>query len=149
MSFLSISSRCRYGILATVELAKAGGGNTLTISQIANAQQIPARFLEGILRQLKLAGILGSLRGKQGGYFLQVCPKEVTIGQLFHLLESKQGSENLNTSFSAKNDHNEANILNEIFSRASNAYISILSEVTLSQFVEQINKQEEIIDYAI
>lgn len=141
MAFLSISSRCRYGILATVELAKTD--NRLTISQIANRQHIPARFLEAILRQLKLAGIVDSIRGKQGGYFLKACPQKVTMGQLFNLLETSSNKDNEDST------HEETNFLNQIFSKASNAYIGTLSEVTLNQFVEQIQKQEGTIDYAI
>lgn len=141
MSFLSISSRCRYGILAAVELAKAE--NTLTISQIAKRQRIPARFLEAILRQLKLAGVVDSIRGKQGGYYLKACPQQVTMGQLFNLLDADTKKVEDNT------EHTEINFLNKIFSKASNAYINTLSDVTLNQFVDQIKKQEGTIDFAI
>lgn len=141
MSVLQVSSRCRYGILATVELAKVFKGGSLTISQIANRQHIPARFLEAILRQLKLAGVVDSIRGKQGGYFLKVSPEKINMGELFKLLELQEAAE--------KESHEEGNFLNGIFRQASNAYVSSLSEVTLDQFVTQIAKQKATIDYAI
>ena len=113
MSVLQVSSRCRYGILATVELAKMNSGGSLTISQIANRQEIPARFLEAILRQLKLAGIVDSIRGKQGGYFLKVSPEKVTMGELFRLLEVDAEDK------TEKDSHLEGTFLNNIFTKAS------------------------------
>lgn len=141
MSVLQVSSRCKYGILATVELAKVFKSGSLTISQIASRQHIPARFLEAILRQLKLAGIVDSIRGKQGGYFLKVSPKVVTMGELFRLLEIQERSE--------QETHTEGSFLNNIFKQASTAYVESLSEVTLEQFVDNVSKQKSTIDYAI
>lgn len=143
MSVLQVSSRCRYGILATVELAKVSTGDSLTISQIANRQEIPARFLEAILRQLKLAGIVDSIRGKQGGYFLKVSPERLTMGELFRLLEVDAEEK------AAKESHLEGTFLNNIFTKASKAYVTALSEITLGQFVDEIGKHKATIDYAI
>ena len=59
-----ISNKCNYALRALLELAKRDGGGPATIVDIAQAQSIPARFLEAILRQLKQAGLTESVRGK-------------------------------------------------------------------------------------
>jgi Rrf2 family cysteine metabolism transcriptional repressor len=84
-----ISRKCRYALRAVLELAMRNGKGPVKIADIAEAQAIPARFLEAILSQLKEAGLVVSRRGKEGGYFLDRSPDEITIG---HVVESIQGS---------------------------------------------------------
>jgi Rrf2 family protein len=55
--------------------------------QIATAQQIPIKFLEGILRQLRQAGIVASQRGAEGGYRLDRNPAEVSIADVVRALD--------------------------------------------------------------
>lgn len=70
-----------------LELALQEGRGPLTISEIASAQNIPVRFLEAIMRQLKLAGLADSLRGKTGGYFLGRPAEQIHIGEILDLFE--------------------------------------------------------------
>lgn len=82
-----ISNRCNYALRALLELAKREGAGPATIVDIAQAQHIPARFLEAILRQLKQAGFTESVRGKRGGYVLAKPAKDITVGDVIRLIE--------------------------------------------------------------
>ncbi len=82
-----ISNKCNYALRALLELAKRDGGGPATIVDIAQAQSIPARFLEAILRQLKQAGLTESVRGKKGGYVLAKPARSITIGEVIRLME--------------------------------------------------------------
>ncbi len=82
-----ISNKCHYALRALVELAKREGAGPATITEIAQAQNIPARFLEAILRQLKQAGMTESIRGKRGGYALARSAREITMGDVIRLIE--------------------------------------------------------------
>jgi Rrf2 family protein len=74
-----ISKKTRYAILAMTRLAKDYGNGPIQISDIAKGENIPQRFLENILLELKKQGILGSKLGKSGGYYLLKPPDEVSL----------------------------------------------------------------------
>src|SRR5512133_391623 len=84
---MTISQKCQYALRAVFELAKQQGKSPLTIGHIAEQQDIPPRFLELILAELKQAGFLRSYRGKQGGYVLTVPPADLTAGQIIRLVD--------------------------------------------------------------
>jgi len=85
-----ISSKSDYGIRAMLELASAyevDPDELVRGEYIASAQSIPAKFLEGILRQLRLAGLVASRRGVEGGYRLDCDPSKVTIADIIRVLD--------------------------------------------------------------
>jgi Rrf2 family protein len=84
---INISQRCQYGLRAVFELARKPLGTPRRISEIAEAQAIPPRFLESILNALKQAGIVQSRRGARGGYVLGIPPAELTAGRVIAILE--------------------------------------------------------------
>jgi len=83
---MQLSNKCQYALRAVFELAKNYGKGPMPIAKIAEAQAIPARFLESILLELKRAGHLESRRGVEGGYMLAVSPKTLTVGEIIRLL---------------------------------------------------------------
>jgi Rrf2 family protein len=82
-----ISKKCLYALKAVLALARHQGAGPMTIQQIADAQEIPARFLEAILRDLKQNGFTESIRGKEGGYILARPAHEICMGDIIHCLE--------------------------------------------------------------
>ncbi|HLH45723.1 MAG TPA: Rrf2 family transcriptional regulator [Acidimicrobiales bacterium] len=83
---MDISARADYGLRALAELAAAGGG-PMTVTELAEAQDIPARFLQNILLQLRRRGVLHSQRGTDGGYRLARPPEEITLAEVIRALE--------------------------------------------------------------
>mgnify|MGYP001339339009 CR=1 FL=1 len=83
-----ISQKAKYALRALVALAKAHKPDeTLFISDIAEQQRIPKKFLEQILLDLKHHGIVASRRGKAGGYLLLKKPSEITFGEVLRIIE--------------------------------------------------------------
>jgi Rrf2 family protein len=74
-----LSKKTRYAMLALTKLAKEYGNGAILISEIAKSENLPQRFLENILQELKKLGIVGSRLGKSGGYYLIQDPKEVKL----------------------------------------------------------------------
>jgi Rrf2 family protein len=64
-----LSKKTRYAMLALTKLAKEYGNGAILISEIAKSENLPQRFLENILQELKKLGIVGSRQGKSGGYY--------------------------------------------------------------------------------
>lgn len=82
-----ISKKCSYALKAILSLARHHGEGPMTIQQIASEQDIPARFLEAILRDLKQNGFTDSIRGKEGGYMLTRSPREISVAEVVRALE--------------------------------------------------------------
>lgn len=66
---MRISAKADYAVRAALELAAADGG-PVKGERIAEAQDIPLKFLENILQELRHAGLVRSQRGADGGYWL-------------------------------------------------------------------------------
>ena len=82
-----ISQKAKYALRALVALAKEEPGTSLLISEIAEGQNIPKKFLEQILLDLKHHGIVMSRRGKAGGYLLLKRPDEITFGEVLRIVD--------------------------------------------------------------
>lgn len=57
------------------------------IAEIAKRKKIPLKFLENILLELKKAGLLDSKKGKGGGYFFKMEPKDIRLAQVMRLID--------------------------------------------------------------
>src|SRR5690349_22696860 len=72
-----VSAKADYAIRAMVELAAADGG-PLKAERIAQAQEIPLKFLENIMADLRQGGLVRSQRGTEGGYWLARRADDIT-----------------------------------------------------------------------
>lgn len=81
-----LSQKTRYAIRAMQHLADNFGQGPVQLAQIAEAQNIPAKFLTTILSELTRFGIVDSQRGKDGGYWLAVPPIDITYGDLIRIM---------------------------------------------------------------
>ncbi len=82
-----LSQKSQYAVRAVFELAKRYGSGPVKAAQVADAQYIPVRFLENILNQLRQAGIIESVRGKEGGYRLSRAPRDTSVGEVVRLVQ--------------------------------------------------------------
>jgi Rrf2 family protein len=82
-----LSKRCKYALKALEYIAKNGNGKPILISEISEQQNIPKKFLEAILLDLRRDGILQSRMGKNGGYSLRLPPGEINIGHIIRLID--------------------------------------------------------------
>jgi Rrf2 family protein len=83
---MHISAKADYAVRAAIELAAAGPG-PVKGDRIAEAQQIPLKFLENILSDLRHAGYVQSQRGAEGGYWLAVPADAVTLADIIRAVD--------------------------------------------------------------
>jgi Rrf2 family protein len=88
---MRISAKVDYAVRAALELA-AGGGEPIKGEAIAEAQDIPLKFLENILGELKHTGIVASRRGAQGGYWLAKPAEDVSLADIVRAVEGPLAS---------------------------------------------------------
>ncbi len=84
---MRIPKKCQYALRAVFELALHEPGQPVKIHQIAGAQDIPPRFLEAILNQLRHAGFVDSRRGNEGGYMLARAAENLTVGEIIEYIQ--------------------------------------------------------------
>src|SRR5580704_7942294 len=82
-----LSKKSKYALKAMLVLAKEFGQGPVLISDIAQREGIPRKFLELILLELRNQGVLQSRKGKGGGYFLARHPHQVTVGEILRVVE--------------------------------------------------------------
>ena len=82
-----LSMKTQYAFKALMYLAQNDNGEPVLIAEIADKKNIPLKFLENILLELKKAGILNSKKGKGGGYFFNQPPSDVRLAKVIRLIE--------------------------------------------------------------
>jgi len=77
---MNLTTKGRYAVMAMVELAlRKNDASAVSLQAISEAQEIPRNYLEQLFGHLRSAGIVGSTRGAQGGYRLNMAPKDIAI----------------------------------------------------------------------
>ena len=82
-----LSKKTQYAFKALTFMAERKKEGPVLIAEIAKKKKIPLKFLENILLELRQAGILESKKGKGGGYFFKIEPKDISLAQIMRLIE--------------------------------------------------------------
>lgn len=82
-----ISKKAKYAFKALKVLAEKYGSGPVLISEIAEKERIPKKFLEAILLDLRNNGVLQSQKGKGGGYLLRIPPEEVSFSKVLRIID--------------------------------------------------------------
>lgn len=77
-----LSKKVKYAINALVFIAKNKDEQPISVSRISEEQNIPLKFLESILTELKNARILNSKKGPYGGYSLNSTPEDIHVARV-------------------------------------------------------------------
>lgn len=89
---MRISAKVDYAVRAAIELAAAGDDHLTKAEAIARAQEIPPKFLENILGDLRHGGLVRSQRGAEGGYRLARPAAEITLADIIRVVEGPMAS---------------------------------------------------------
>ena len=82
-----LTRKGKYGLKALVHLAGVPNGETAFVGDIARENNIPKKFLDAILADLRNAGFVYSRKGKLGGYMLARPPENIQIGHVVRVLD--------------------------------------------------------------
>ena len=84
---MRISKKTDYALRALFTLVEHYGGGPIPIRELARRNDVPKRFLEHILIDIRRSGIIASRRGRDGGYVLIKPPESVSIGEVLRMID--------------------------------------------------------------
>ena len=82
-----LTRKSKYGLKAMIELARRHGTGPVLITELADHDRIPKKFLEGILLELKHRGLVHSRKGPHGGYQLARPAERISVGDVIRVLD--------------------------------------------------------------
>jgi Rrf2 family protein len=135
-----ISQKSKYALRALLALAARPGGEPMLISDIAEQEVIPRKFLEQILLELKRAGLVASRRGKAGGYLMLRRAETVTFGEVLRLIDGPLAPLPCLSKMAYRRCGDCANEnackLRKVFARVADATRDILDTTTLADVLQ-------------
>ena len=82
-----LAQKTRYALRSLLFLVEEGGGAPVQLARIASTQQVPPKYLELIMLDLKKAGMVTSTRVPKGGYLLARDPDDISFGEIVRVME--------------------------------------------------------------
>ena len=143
---MKISAKTEYACIAMLELAaQYGSGEPVRVRRIAERHDVPPRFLVQILLQLKGAGLVASVRGAMGGYYLLKSPKDVSLGQVMEVIEGA-ADENGQAS-AASPDSPVVKALMQTWQEVNRAERDMLCQISLAELLERAKTKDQEMYY--
>jgi Rrf2 family protein len=134
---LKISQKGLYALQAMMTLARRYEQGAIKIRDIAAESDLPEKFLELILLELKNARIVDSVRGARGGYQLRRAPSEIPLSDIIRLVDGPLApmgdAEQLRSMIAQDADHRA---LYEVFLAVRDAAAKILENTTVADLIE-------------
>ena len=140
---MKLTVRGEYALRALIVLGLNYDQSVVQIQTISKLQNIPKRFLEQILNELKSAGIVESRRGVAGGYRLRLPPDKVTLAEVIRYIEGPLApvscvSERFYERCTCPDESNCG--IRSVMKDVREAIVKILESVTLAQLCERVRK---------
>jgi Rrf2 family protein len=141
---LKISQKGLYALEAMMTLARRYEQGAIKIREIAAESDLPEKFLELILLELKNARIVDSVRGARGGYRLRRNPEQIPLSDIIRLVDGPLApmgdAEQLRGLIARDADHRA---LYEVFLQVRDAAAKILENTTIADLIEKGKKKTE------
>lgn len=142
---MKLSLRGEYTLRAMVVLGLHYGEKVIPIHAISRDQNIPKRFLEQILNDLKTGGFLESKRGVSGGYRLAIPPEKITLAAVIRHIDGALAPVScVSSQFYRKcTCPNEAQCgIRSVMKEVRDAIVNILEQVTVADLCDRVRKLE-------
>lgn len=134
-----LTTRGIYGTIAMTEIAKGSENSPISIQKIADVIGTTKGYLEQIINNLRNAGLIISIRGANGGYYLSKSPSNISFGEIFTAIEGDFKISNIELK------GGEYSLLfNDIKSKIEKVF-----ELKLSEFPKYVEKNTKFLDFVI
>jgi Rrf2 family protein len=140
---MKLSRKSDYALRGLVYIALHESDGLVRLKDLAKEENIPFKFLEGILRELANVGILRSKRGAGGGYVLNRLANQITLGQVFRLMDGPLAPINCvsKTAYAPCDCPNEATCgLRSVMQDVRDSIAEIVDRTTLADVCERTRR---------
>lgn len=139
---MKISKNGQYALISVSDLAIHTGGGHSSLSDIAGRNKIDKGYLAQIFLTLKNAGIISSVRGKNGGYYLKRIPSEISAGEVVRSVEGELAPAPCSIGESAAQscDTYDSCITKTLWRRIAEEINDTLDNITIADIIEIYNK---------
>lgn len=144
---MKISTKGEYGLLAVVDLALQPSDAAVQAVQIAERQGIPKQYLDQLMLILRKAGLVESVRGRQGGYKLARSASAITLLDVVVALEGS--ADNVNFKVSRRRKYGVHDILKEVWDELSERSTSLLRSKTIEDICRDYQRSSSALMYNI
>lgn len=134
---MRLSKRTEYGLRAVVQLARLWPRNFVQARDLAQAEDLPNKFLESILLALRRGGFLESKVGSGGGYRLSRAPKDIGVGDLIRRLEGRLTLKEAAPTAEQSPGKIAVRLIND---KLTDATDNVLDTMTLEELLEHVNR---------
>lgn len=136
-----LSKKCRYGLRALIDMAVQQGKEPVALNGIAERNGISQQYLEQVFAALRKAGLVRSVKGAQGGYYLNLLPSEITVSMIWNALD---GSYRIAAEESPNPEGHEMTetIQKCLIDEVNNNMDSLLQKITLEQMVNDYQERK-------
>ncbi|MDC0977628.1 Rrf2 family transcriptional regulator [bacterium] len=150
---MKISYKGDYSLKVILDLSQNYPNELVHIEEIAKRQDIPKKFLEQILLELKKGGFVQSKKGPNGGYVLTKKPEEITLGEVIRYIDGPI------FPISCVNPHmptksckeTDRCVFNPIWGKVSEKIANVIDSIDFKQLTEKANnlKEQKVFNYYI
>lgn len=148
---MKISYKGDYAIKTLLELAEQCQGEEVVtkITQLSKKLDIPFKFLEAVLLELKKGGFVKSKRGKEGGYYLSKTPSKIFIGEIVRCIEGPiEPIACVDEGYKGCKDSKHC-VIKGVWQKTAQAISSVIDHVSLEDLLEEAKKKQQTLNYEI
>ena len=142
---MKINTAIQYGVRSLSDIAYHSEGSPVQLKDISERQDVPPKYIGQIFLKLKKGGIVKSVRGPTGGYFLTRRPDETTVGDVIRAIDGKSiqlvNCEADKQELKKSCERLQKCVVSEIWDEASKILMDYFESVTLEQLCERARKR--------
>lgn len=142
-TIMKFSKKSRYGIIALIDLATSSKEDPISLSSIAERNNISLQYLEQIFASLRVAGIVRSIKGPQGGYLLNHKASEITVANIVDATDGGYHLEDEEIPEDGKAYGILKTVQSEIIDKVNKELDDLLINLTLSDLEKEYSSYKE------
>ena len=134
---MRLTTKSRYAVSALIELSFLQSNGPVSLSHISENQNIELNYLEQIFRKLRIAGIVKSIRGRNGGYLYDKDPTSITVKEIMQAVDEVLDARKCNGASSCHNGKKCST--HDLWHELNGIVENYLDKITIDSLVENDN----------